>query len=319
VQPLPGVDEILKIYEAINTLSNQYYELIPHTNYSRAAIPPLDTVADVDKKLTALQSLVDVEVACKILMGAQYRMNDMHPLMYCFTSLEIKAEPIPKSSKEFMYLFKYIENTAFTQVRACTRPLNQLEFPERQKESYSLEVVSILKIQRKGEAERIGKWKSLENHRLLWHGSRSSNFLGILSQGLRIAPPEAPVSGYAFGKGIYFADCFAKSFGYCQGTKHAFLLLSEVALGNMCCTSTADAPHVDHDTVSAPLGFNSVYSPGNKGPDWNKSIVMPNGVSIPVERAGNLQQNSYGYGHSEYIVYDASQVRLRYLVHVRNK
>ena len=30
--------------------------------------------------------------------------------------------------------------------------------------------------------------------------------VGILSQGLRIAPPEAPVTGYMFGKGVYFAD-----------------------------------------------------------------------------------------------------------------
>jgi hypothetical protein len=27
-------------------------------------------------------------------------------------------------------------------------------------------------------------------------GSRLTNFIGILSQGLRIAPPEAPVTGY---------------------------------------------------------------------------------------------------------------------------
>jgi Poly(ADP-ribose) polymerase catalytic domain len=51
---------------------------------------------------------------------------------------------------------------------------------------------------------------------LLWHGSRSSNFAGILSQGLRIAPPEAPVTGYMFGKGIYFADMVSKSANYCQ-------------------------------------------------------------------------------------------------------
>ena len=44
-------------------------------------------------------------------------------------------------------------------------------------------------------SERIG------NKQLLWHGSRLSNFTGILSQGLRIAPPEAPVTGYMFGKG----------------------------------------------------------------------------------------------------------------------
>lgn len=29
---------------------------------------------------------------------------------------------------------------------------------------------------------------------LLWHGSRSTNFAGILKQGLRIAPPEGEVS-----------------------------------------------------------------------------------------------------------------------------
>jgi poly [ADP-ribose] polymerase len=37
-----------------------------------------------------------------------------------------------------------------------------------------------------------------------------------LSQGLRIAPPEAPVTGYMFGKGIYFADMVSKSANYCQ-------------------------------------------------------------------------------------------------------
>ncbi len=34
---------------------------------------------------------------------------------------------------------------------------------------------------------------------LLWHGSRLSNWVGILSQGLRVAPPEAPVTGYMVG------------------------------------------------------------------------------------------------------------------------
>jgi hypothetical protein len=51
---------------------------------------------------------------------------------------------------------------------------------------------------------------------LLWHGSRTTNYAGILSQGLRIAPPEAPVTGYMFGKGIYFADMVSKSANYCQ-------------------------------------------------------------------------------------------------------
>ena len=31
------------------------------------------------------------------------------------------------------------------------------------------------------------------SHEYLRHGSRLTNFAGIMSQGLRIAPPEAPV------------------------------------------------------------------------------------------------------------------------------
>lgn len=73
---------------------------------------------------------------------------------------------------------------------------------------------------------------------LLWHGSRISNFVGILSQGLRIAPPEAPVSGYLFGKGIYLADMAEKSIHYCRsyGSDTALILLIEVInCGNLGC------------------------------------------------------------------------------------
>lgn len=69
----------------------------------------------------------------------------------------------------------------------------------------------------------------------MWHGSRATNFGGILSQGLRIAPPEAPVSGYMFGKGIYLADMASKSANYCCAgisNGHALLLLCEAELGD---------------------------------------------------------------------------------------
>ncbi len=69
---------------------------------------------------------------------------------------------------------------------------------------------------------------------MLWHGSRLTNYAGILSQGLRVAPPEAPSTGYMFGKGIYFADIISKSANYCHANKlfsTGCLLLCEVALG----------------------------------------------------------------------------------------
>lgn len=51
--------------------------------------------------------------------------------------------------------------------------------------------------------------------------------------GLRIAPREAPVTGYRFGKGVYFADMFSKSVNYCyanSGSNDGVLLLCEVIL-----------------------------------------------------------------------------------------
>jgi hypothetical protein len=65
-----------------------------------------------------------------------------------------------------------------------------------------LDVEHIYKISREGEDDQYESWKKDKNRQLLWHGSRITNFCGILSQGLRIAPPEAPVSGYMFGKGL---------------------------------------------------------------------------------------------------------------------
>ena len=41
----------------------------------------------------------------------------------------------------------------------------------------------------------------LKNRQLLWHGSGMGNWGSILKTGLRIAPPEAPSTGWLFDKG----------------------------------------------------------------------------------------------------------------------
>lgn len=65
---------------------------------------------------------------------------------------------------------------------------------------FRVQIQDVFAVSRRGEAARFAPFKQLHNRRLLWHGSRTSNFVGILSQGLRIAPPEAPATGYMFGK-----------------------------------------------------------------------------------------------------------------------
>ncbi len=107
---------------------------------------------------------------------------------------------------------------------------------------------------------------------LLWHGSRLTNFVGILSQGLRIAPPEAPVTGYMFGKGVYFADMSSKSANYCFTSKEnntGILLLCEVALGDM-----NEKHHADNYAGNLPPGKSSTKGVGRTAPNPANAVEM---------------------------------------------
>ena len=95
----------------------------------------------------------------------------------------------------------------------------------------------------------------------------ATNFGGILSQGLRIAPPEAPVSGYMFGKGVYLADSSSKSANYCcsyNSGGHALLLLCEVELGQPMYELTNASYTAGED--ARQQGKWSTLGKGMKGP-----------------------------------------------------
>lgn len=48
--------------------------------------------------------------------------------------------------------------------------------------SYSLNIKDVFKVVRSGEEKRFKPFKKLHNRKLLWHGSRITNYAAILSQ-----------------------------------------------------------------------------------------------------------------------------------------
>uniref|UniRef100_A0A183BWX5 Poly [ADP-ribose] polymerase n=1 Tax=Globodera pallida TaxID=36090 RepID=A0A183BWX5_GLOPA len=153
------------------------------------------------------------------------------------------------------------------------------------------QVQPVLKIEREVESKRFKK--DIGNLHLLWHGSRLSNYVGILSQGLRISPPEAPVTGYMFGKGIYFADMVTKSANYCYVMNgQGLLLLCEVALGDI------QEEKNGREIKKPKRGKNSVKGIGGTVPNSDEFENL-NGATIP------------------FVVYDEAQIRLKYLVSVK--
>ncbi|KOM54401.1 hypothetical protein LR48_Vigan10g029300 [Vigna angularis] len=180
--------------------------------------------------------------------------------------------------------------------------------------NYTVDIVQIFRASREGEAERYRKFASTKNRMLLWHGSRLTNWTGILSQGLRIAPPEAPVTGYMFGKGVYFADMFSKSANYCYATRTAkdgVLLLCEVALGEM-----AGLLNACYDADQLPEGKLSTKGLGATAPDPSKARELEDGLVVPVGKPEKNLCLKSELLYNEYVVYNVEQIRMRYIVHV---
>ncbi|XP_076466190.1 uncharacterized protein LOC143297656 [Babylonia areolata] len=134
----------------------------------------------------------------------------------------------------------------------------------------------------------------LHNKRCLFHASKVENFLGILSRGLLL--PKVVVDDHGgsrsdagmLGSGIYFASAASTSASYStpsrtRGTR--LMLVAEVALGD-CCDFTV----TDTSLSAPPDGYHSTHGVGRK------------------------HDNASVFEEDEFVVYNMTQQRLRYLV-----
>ena len=189
------------------TLSGEFYTLIPHDfGFQKMSNFVLNNEEKVKEKIKMLEALSDLKITTKLL--EQKTDDEISILDQNYKKLGCEIKSLSNSSKDYKLLEEYFDNTKGQFSKAKIGDIFEVVRPQEQTR-YD---------------EKIG------NNMLLWHGSRVSNFVGILSQGLRIAPPEAPVSGYLFGKGIYLADMAEKSIHYCRshGSDTALILLIEV-------------------------------------------------------------------------------------------
>ena len=89
-------------------------------------------------------------------------------------------EPVLPSSKEYSALETYMRDT-----HGSTHHI-------------AVDILHAYRVERQTETEafmKAGNHSLKTGERLLlWHGSRTTNFAGILKQGLRIAPPEGKCS-----------------------------------------------------------------------------------------------------------------------------
>ncbi|PIA61335.1 hypothetical protein AQUCO_00300704v1 [Aquilegia coerulea] len=304
---LKGYDVLKRISNVINQsdtnmleqLSGEFYTVIPHViGFKNMREFVIDTPSKLKSKLQMVEALGEIELASKLLKDDDGMQDDL--LYSHYEGLQCELIPLEVGSQEHAMIETYLHNT---HVKTYC--------------NYNVDIVQIFRISRHGESEQFKKFSCAENRMLLWHGSRLTNWTGILSQGLRIAPPEAPVTGNTFGKGVYFADMFCRSANftanYCcpsQASTAGVLLLCEVALGEM-----AEVLFPNSNAGQLPEGKLSIKGIGSRVPDSSEFKVLEDGVIVPLGKP-KMQPQQGSFLFNEYVVYNVDQIRMRYVIHV---
>jgi predicted DNA-binding WGR domain protein len=250
-------------------LSGEFYTTIPHrigrtrTAVESAVINSMDAFAAKQETLQLMKDMIQVNGEHgSVLFDAEVDKK--------YTALKCKIDVVERANPTYREIEKYVL--------------------ESQVKTKSIKVKNIFTLKRDGEWDSFTS--DIENQRLLFHGSRIKNWVGILSRGILL--PKIVVSlgvnrtdaGW-LGSGIYFGDAACTSSFYTtpgkKGTR--FMSLARVALGKM-----KEYKKITYGISEPPPGFHSCH-----------------GVRA---KPGVLSE----FSDDEYVIYKQQQQRLEYLV-----
>ncbi|CAE6520139.1 unnamed protein product [Rhizoctonia solani] len=328
--------------KACAELSGRYYSVIPH-DFGRSKPIIIDNNDTLKRELELVDSLGDMSLTAS-LMAPKKKIRTTHELDAQLASLDLLSmDVVDSKSSEFAALLKYSQDT-YNGIGSC------YNHGGGQRKA---NIHALFRIERRGEQERWvgGGWDKVDagQRLLLWHGSRSTNFAGILKQGLRIAPPEAPVTGYEFGKGVYFGDVRSTFANHHTDHLIDFMMFQMLAISanyTHCYQSAGMGLLLLCETVTKPFheeyGFNFHAAKTSKEmgkvatkamgklqhPDWKDAgealgrpdmtgIMMPAGKAQDVSSTFPTPTVKVEDNWNEYIVYDVAQIRTRYLLMVQ--
>jgi len=283
----------------LNTLASKFYTVIPH-DFGRKRPPAITTAETLQKKRDMLNVLADIEVALgmenKATAAAAAPVENAlpHPIDANYKTLKADLVYVDPKSDEYTMIDKYL---------VATREASGY---------YKPELLDVFRVDRHTEGDRFKAHDTLDNRKLLWHGTNVAVVAAILGSGLRIMPH----SGGRVGRGIYLASENGKSIHYVGPAGNTgVMFLAEAALGK--------EHHIWKDDPSLrnpPKGFDSILAKGHTEPDpkdditWEfegRKVTVPQGKPIAMK---DWKKSSFT--QTEYLLYQESQVRIRYVLKI---
>ncbi|XP_072018403.1 protein mono-ADP-ribosyltransferase PARP4-like [Amphiura filiformis] len=246
----------------LKELSQEFYSLLPQKSQQ-----DISTRSMIAKKQNLCQLVKDI-----VGVSEATNWSTRSSLDAKYRALRCHIESLPENHHEF----NDIKNVVLSS----------------QTENDAIEICHIYAVSRAVEETNFAS--DLDNKKMLFHASRPTNFVGILSRGLLL--PKIVVDDFGgvrtdagmLGSAIYFANSSSTSAKYSaasQTTGTRLMTINEVALGKC-----QDVNKYHKELSEAPQGYHSVH--GVKGTELYPS----------------------DFKDDEFAVYDITQQRIRYLV-----
>jgi poly [ADP-ribose] polymerase len=250
-------------------LSGDFYSTIPHRiGRTREAIESsvIASMEAFEQKQETLQLMKDM----LLVNGESGSVLFDSDIEAKYKALRCQVEVLEAGSPAFRRVADHVEKS--------------------QLKTKNIRVKGVSVLRREGEHEAFRN--RMENEQLLFHGSRTKNWVGILTRGI-VMPKIAVSMGVTrtdagwLGNGIYFGDTSCTAAFYTtpgQGGSR-FMAVSTVGLGRI-----KDFTKITYGLTEPPAGFDSCH-----------------GVRA---RTGVPSQ----FTDDEYVIYDTRQQRLDFLV-----
>lgn len=280
------------------SLSDQFYRMIPHAGGDQRR-PLINNYKIWNAKY---ELLIQMKSALNVLHEAHG--NTFNPLDYfCERWLKSTFKVCKRNSKNFQTIANCIKRT------------------QHLRDAVLFNIENIFVVNSRAHANFNDE---IPNHRYLFHSTYANNILGILRKGLLVAPNYVHSVNRFFGNGIYFWDSAAAALNIFRSNSFSegIILVCRVALGKI--QRVSDMPYLKHgQKYPWEDGYDSLFFRSKIYPESRNAKQYINGVPIYCGQMPTYSIEDYDFHryerYNEYIVKNANQIKIDYIIQLRKK